>query len=302
MATGNYLWPDMYRHSAFLCVLLCGAVVQGQQVDLIGGSLHVMDGTTLRFNGPLEFVIQPGASVVNDGIIDLGGAASVNEPVGAPISGAGVEIARLEDEGPSSAATPGGLGLTLTTGAPSGPITITRGHVAREFPEGDLSIARWFALEAPGASGTVDVVMHYDPSELNGLSGSALALFRSAQEDGPWTILPSTASERTVSATLEAPWTFITAFDANVPTASPALFATNGLHVWPTLTTGQVFIHSTDGAPLDALEVFDGLGRTIATQVDQHSATLATMDLSGLAHGPYYLRVNRLTTIKLRKE
>ncbi|TXI80472.1 MAG: hypothetical protein E6Q44_06950 [Flavobacteriales bacterium] len=290
----------------FLFALLAAAPASfAQQATLSNGTMHVQEGTTLRFTGPLQFTIGPAGALINDGLIDLGTQAVVVEPVGSPISGSGVEMAVTATDGPFNATAPGGLGLSLTTNTATGPITVTRGHLARVFPEGDPSIARWFRLEAPGGgSAPVDVVLSYDATELNGLSGSAIGLYQSTQEDGPWSSLASTndAAQYTVSATLPAPWDFITAFDQDAPTASASLVARNGVEVWPTLTHGPLFIQVKDGAALEELDLFDGLGRLVTPAMHQRSSTFASMDLSGLANGPYFLRIGQRTTIKLRKE
>ncbi len=293
----------MQKSILFITVLIASHA-QGQSAVLSSGTMHLMEGTTLRFDSPLVLTLQPGATIVNDGVIDLGSEARLIESTGEPIRGTGVETARVEGSGPFTALMPGGLGLTLTTTA-NGPIDITRGHLAQLFPEGDAGIERWYRMEAPNAGGvTAEVQLHYDETELNGLAPSSLALFTAPVDAGPWTPAPgmNNATSFTISGTLTAPWSYITAFDADAPTSSPTLFATASLQVWPTLTEGPLFIHATDGDPLGSLEVFDGLGRSVATSTEWRSATLASMDLSTLTSGPYFLRIGQRITIKLRKE
>lgn len=276
-----------------------------QSVELLGGSITVQEGTTIELNGPLEFLIQSDAAVINHGVIDLGTQATVNEPVDGPISGNGIEVSRVTAQGPFSALEPGGLGLTLTTFAPSGPITVTRGHTALTFPEGDPSIGRWFEVEAPEAtSGSMDLVLNYDATELGLLQPGSLSLFRATAMDGPWDALPSTNDPGafTVSSSWVAPWTYVTAFDANAPTASSSLFATPQLQVWPTLTTGLVVVQTRDGSPLGSLELLDATGRSVRSFIDRRSADLATLNIAHASAGAYFLRVGQRTTIKLRKE
>jgi hypothetical protein len=272
-----------------LTAILASWFSQAQSVELVGGSLSIAPGTTL----------------INNGKIDLGESASVEEALGAPIQGIGTEVVRIPIDGSLDGSEPGGLGLALSSPSVPGPITITRGHTPRTFPEGDPSIARWFVLDAPNVTeGTVDLDLRYDPVELNGLTSSNLGLFRAADEVGPWSPLAgsNTSAANTVSASLAAPWSHLTAFDANAPTASSSLFATPDLHVWPTLTNGPLVVHALNGTQLNLLEVMDAAGRV----VDQHgqgvSSSLVTVDLSTLSSGAYFLRVNGTTTIKLRKE
>lgn len=296
----------MGRHlPSLLLVLTCVAGAQAQTIGLLGGSLTIEEGTTLQLSGPLEFVIQPGASVINNGTMDLGMEASLTEPDGGPIHGSGVEMARTTGNGPFASIEPAALGLTISGDAQSGPVTVIRGHTTSYFPEGDPSIARWYTIEAPlGGSGPLDVVLRYDASELNALSGTTLGLFRSEAGNGPWSAVVGTndAGNRTVSAILLAPWATITAFDANAPTASPTLLAQDGLHVWPTLTIGDVHINAQDGKPFGTIDLFDALGRPIPVHVRDRRATYARLDLASLASGAYFLRVDGRSTFKLRKE
>lgn len=294
----------MKRFTLTLTASLASWLCQAQSVELVGGSLSIAPGTTLRLNGPLTLVLQPSATVINDGLIDLGENATLEEAAGDPIRGNGTEVARILIDGSLDGSEPGGLGLALSSPSSPGPITVTRGHTPRTFPEGDPSIARWFVLDAPNVTeGTVDLDLRYDPVELNGLASSNLGLFRAGNATGPWSPLTSSnnTSANTVSATLVAPWAYVTAFDANAPTASPSLFATEDLHVWPTLTNGPLNVHALNGTKLTSLEVIDGAGRVV-NQQGLAPSSLVNIDLTGLASGAYFLRVNRNTTIKLRKE
>ena len=148
-----------------------------------------------------------------------------------------------------------------------------------------------------------DITIAYDASELNGLSSDAIGLFRSDMLDGPWNPLASTNDpvDHLVQASVAAPWGVYTAFDVNAPTASPSLVATNGLHVWPTLTSEQIFIHSTDGTPLGPVVVFDGLGRSLAIPSRTSSHDLVELDVAHLAAGAYYVRVGDRAVVKFRK-
>lgn len=292
------------RSILFLPALASVMVMTGQTVDLISGSLRVSQGTSLRFDGPLSFSIQPGAEVVNDGLIDLGLGATLQEPAGGPITGSGTESAVIDLDGPIGNEEPGGLGLSLTTDFPAGALTVTRGHLPRAFPEGDPSIERWYRIDAPSAtSGSADITISYDPIELNGLSADAIGLFRSDGLDGPWDPLASTNDpmDHLVQGSIQAPFGVYTAFDVNAPTPSPSLLATNGLHVWPTLTSEVLFIHSTDGAPLGPIMLFDGLGRTLPVITLGRSADLVSLQVADLAAGAYYLRVGGRAIVKFRK-
>lgn len=295
----------MMRYSFLIAAALGSAYGYAQTAELISGNLLIQEGTTVRFVGPLQLTIAPSASVVNDGLIDLGVGGRLSEPVGNPITGTGTEIASLVSSGPLNGVEPGGLGLSITTSSPSGDLVVTRGHVARSFPEGDPSIERWYRLASDaGTTPDAELVFRFDASELNGLTAEDLGLFRAGNENGAWSAVASTnnPANSTVQGTLSAPWGYITLFDMNAPTASPTLQAISGLQVWPTVTSGPLFIQSTQGEPLKRIDVIDGLGRSVVTQPTGSSGTFATLDLSGLSSGAYFLRVDQHAVIKLRKE
>lgn len=292
------------KRALLLLPVFAAQIAFAQTATLANGTLHVHDGTTLRFMGPLTFAPSAGSAVVNDGVIDLGSVATLVEPDGNPITGGGVETAHTAIDGPFADVEPGGLGLTITTTA-LGTITVTRGHLARSFPEGDPRIARWYRPEITGGpAAPLEVVLAYDATELNGLSASAIGLFGADLADGLWSPIVGTTDpiEHTVSGSVAAPWPYLTAFDQDAPTASSTLVAMQGLQVWPTLTNGPLYVQATDGKDLGTLELFDGLGRRLNDYRVIRSATLATLDLSLLSSGPYFLRAGQGITIKLRKE
>ena len=82
----------------------------GQQMTLQRGNLSVAEGTRINLNGPLLWTIAPGATVVNNGEIDLGSEATLNETLGAPITGTGIERSNTELPIAFTAVEPGGLG------------------------------------------------------------------------------------------------------------------------------------------------------------------------------------------------
>ncbi|MCC6541154.1 MAG: T9SS type A sorting domain-containing protein [Flavobacteriales bacterium] len=294
----------LQRNATVLSLTVACAAVHGQAVELVSGSMRIDPGTTVQFVGPLTFTIQSGAAVVNDGTIDLGSAATLSEPSGGPIVGTGVELATIDLDGPLGNVEPGGLGLTVSTGSPIGPLTITRGHLPRTFPEGDPSIARWFQLDAPLAnSGDATFTLRYDATELGPLSADGIGLFGSNAIDGPWTLLASTnyPAAHTIEGTVPAPWGVYSAFDVNAPTPSPSLQATSGLHVWPTLTEDVLFIHATDGTPIGGVALFDGLGRSIDARILHAKGDLVSLDVSHLAQGTYLLHVDGHQAMKIRK-
>lgn len=294
----------MYRWLLAGCLLvLAQGAVSGQQMRLFEGTVTVVEGTSMQLVGPLEWTIDPGASVINNGTIVLGDAAKLFEPAGGPITGTGTETAILTAPAPYSNEEPGNLGLELSSTTGPAPITVVRGHLPRQFAEGDSSIARWYQLQAdPLIDGSVDAVLSYDPTELNGLAPNSLSLYRSDDLLGPWTMLASTpnAGINSVSGMLSQPAAFLTAFDMDAPTPSPTLVAQNGFSVFPTVINDVVNVVSLDHQPIQRVQLFDGIGRTVPLAQIQGGVDRVQLALPALASGAYFLRVNDQHAFKLR--
>ena len=271
-------------------------------MELVSGSVSVQPGTNLRLEGDLTWSIAPGTSLLNDGVIDLGYNAMLDEAPGEPVHGGGVELVRVVGSEPFTGVEPGGLGLNMTSASATGPALITRGHLPRMFPQGDPSISRWFNLE-PEVPNTVslDLQLTYDPVELGLLNANNLGLFVASDVEGPWSAVAGTnnAGSNSLSASLIDPWTHITAFDENAPTASPTLVATDRWQIWPTVTDHVLHILSSTEEAVTDLVVVDLCGRVIHRPGDTGRSVV--MDVSSLAAGAYLLRVNGLQVFKFRK-
>ncbi|MDX9751350.1 MAG: hypothetical protein RBT71_09755, partial [Flavobacteriales bacterium] len=61
----------------------------GQVMHLHGGLFTVAEGTTVTIEGPVVWQMAADAAVVNDGTIDLGTEARLEEAPGAPLVGTG---------------------------------------------------------------------------------------------------------------------------------------------------------------------------------------------------------------------
>lgn len=283
--------------------LLTQTVAIGQQMRLTSGTVSVAEGTTITLQGPVEWTIDPGAAVVNNGVISLGERAKLFEPVGGPVTGTGIETAVLTTPVPYANEVPGNLGLDLSSTNGPSPVTIVRGHVPRQFPEGDSSIGRWYELQSDAVSnGSIDVVLAYDPTELYGLAPANLSLFNSDDTTGAWTLMASTpnAGNYTVSGTWFQPSMFLTAFDVDAPTPSSSLVAQNGFNVFPTLVEDVVHVVALDHQPIQRVELFDGVGRTVPIHAIQRGVDHVQILLPGIGPGAYFLRVNAQYAFKLR--
>ncbi len=292
------------RTFSLLLVVFFFVPCAAQDITLLGGSAHVFEGTTVRLEGPLTWTIAPGASLVNDGIIDLGTDAILVEQEGSPVSGFGTEHALTTSGGPFSGIQPGGLGLSISTADAVGPVELVRGHAPLSFPEGDPSVARWYSITSSPAPGSVlSVIFNYDPTELNGLDAGQLSLFTTPTFEGLWSGLASMnePSFFVLEAALQYPWGIVTAFDQNAPTTSPTLVAANGFKIWPTLAEDLINVVPSSEERINTLEVFDGLGRSTTIRSTLASAVHGQLHIGGLAPGAYFLRVNGTYSFKFRK-
>ncbi len=287
-----------------LSLVLFNVASQAQEMSLSSGTIAILPGTSVSLVGPINWTLAPGAVMINDGILDLGTEASLTEQLNAPVTGTGIEQATTGDPFPFVNIEPGNLGLTLTATSGPSPITVVRGHLPQELPQGDQSISRWYQLE-PSSPTFTDLVLElfYDPTELNGLDGSNLGLFGATALSGPWNALASTADPvtHTVVGTYQGPWDHLTAFDENAPTSFPTLATADGFNVWPTLVEDVLHIVSLSNVPVGTMEVFDGLGRCVDQPTHNGNATSVMLHLSGLSPGAYFLRVNGSRVFKFRK-
>jgi len=270
---------------------------------LISGTVNVVEGTTVTLEGPLEWTIDAGAAVVNNGLISLGETAKIFEPASGPVTGIGTETAVMTAIVPFANEEPGNLGLDLSSTNGPSPITVVRGHIPREFPEGDSSIGRWYELQTtPMLDGSIDVVLAYDATELNGLAPNSLSLFSSGDTTGPWNLLASIpdAGNNTVSGSWFQPGGFLSAFDMDAPTPVPTLVVQNGFNVFPTVVNDVVHVVALDHQPIDRLELFDGIGRTVPIDPIRSGVDHVQVELPSLGTGAYFLRLNNQHVFKLR--
>lgn len=273
-------------------------------MQLSGGQLTVQAGTTIRVEGPVTWQIPSGAAVVNDGAIDLGAEAGLDEAAGAPITGNGTETAIRDLATPFAAVDPGGLGLVLSHPEGIGTATITRGHAPIATVAGE-SIARWYTLEAT-APGNVPLgmVVRYDATELNGLDAGSLLLHKHMVAEDHWQAIEGTANamEHTVSGTSGAPWALISAFHEDLVLATDAAMDPAAAHrVWPTLTTGLVHMQAAQGEMIRTAELFGMTGQRHVIPLTG-TPEAATFDIGHLSSGAYILRLNGTSTHRLIKQ
>jgi hypothetical protein len=121
--------------------------------------------------------------------VDLGGpgsTAAIRETGGGRFTGGTLTAVRTLDA-PSSA-TPAGLGITVSTAADLGDVTVTRGHTVQTAANGNASIARYYDISvAQNNSGlNATLRLRYADAELNGIGESDLELFKSTDGGATW--------------------------------------------------------------------------------------------------------------------
>lgn len=288
MSARNWLWGLM---------ALSSPTLHGQVMSLSNGAVTIAPGTRVALDGPIEWTIGTGGSVVNHGLIDLGAEASLVEPLGNPVTGQGVERASRDLPGAFTDVEPGGLGLKLGMASGIGVVVITRGHRSFRNSLDSASVARWFLIGAapqPGAS--LMIGFRYDPTELRGSAPARLVLHKTADTtQAAWAPLESEVLPglNALSGIDPSPWAFITAFErisTSVPDA-PVPLATFLVH--PNPATDLLHVSASGDEPLRTIEVLDASGRLVLTQALPHGgSTRATLDVGSLASGILFLRVN----------
>jgi hypothetical protein len=289
------------RPIALLAILMLPLTGVGQAgIMLLNGNMTVAAGTSIVISDTLAWQFGSGSSLVNDGFIDLGYGATLEELDGEPVTGIGTEQSLLDLNAAGPGAEPGGLGLTLDLPQADGMLSISRGHVPKVAGSGVEGVARWYFLEGSTAT-PFPLGMQIDVSELNGLAIDQLALHASSNGDGPWEVLSTTLGPlNELESVLPGAGLYLTAFDPDLITTAAVGTDAPGYRVWPTVVQDVVHIGSPGPAsPLIEIEVLDATGRSVLRHAAASGSGLATMDLRGIAPGGYLIRVNKSATFRV---
>lgn len=291
--------PYLCTMHAALVLLVAAACLPfssvGQTMSFGGGQLLVENGTTVTIQGDVEWQLAPDAVLVNDGVIDLGNSAVLSEPQGAAISGSGIERCLYNGSGPWADINPGGLGLHLSNSASSGPISIHRGHVPFTAGAGDVSVARWFRIDAlDNTDLPLQLLFSYDETELNGLDESTLMLHASPDPVGSWSDLTGSADAggNTVSGAAQQVYAYFTLYEGDVLGIGDALADTPALRAWPTVAEDVVYVRCGGCDPASRLVIVDARGRQVLDRnigsgpltipVDQWSSGVYSLNIVGI--------------------
>jgi len=261
---------------------------------LPGTTLEVMGGTTVRVLSPVEWQVQAGATVLNDGTIELAPAATLNEAAGSPINGAGTERIQRTYNAPLVNEDPGGLGLQVSTIASPGTITLERGHAAVMEPGGQEGTGRWFRWTADVNTGLdATVAFAYDPVQLNGVA-EADQVLHVLQANSYWLAIPSsvnTSLDRVEASGLDS-LGFLTTFAGALTTGIAERVRAEGAILVPTLAdvTVQLIALPTDRER--TVQVYDASGKRVLDLRLPAGARRISLDVTGLAPGIYAVHFN----------
>ncbi|MCB0792655.1 MAG: hypothetical protein H6595_02625 [Flavobacteriales bacterium] len=259
------------------------------------GAMVIDSATVLRIDAPVNWTLDPGTSLVNNGIILLGPEATITEQTGAPISGDGVERIALTFAGPLVGEEPGGLGLALTTSTSPDSLMVVRGHRSYTDTSGTMSIARWFDVRSTMPVTGASLALHYDTTELNGASEADLALGRASAGDSLWTSYPtlSDLNMHVATAPMVDSLGLFTLFPFTLSTGSPAHPEALAWHLGPIPAHENIFVLGPSGATLTHAVLVDAHGRIVRSLGRIISGT--AIELAGLAPGAYMLQADRTT-------
>lgn len=289
------------RNTMALSALVLSSGLVAQAVLVSGTSLSVATGTTLRVEGTTTWLLESGSSFINDGSVVFGPAATLDEQLGAPITGSGTERTHRLYPAPMANEEPAGLGFSLTTTSAPDSLLIVRGHLPLTNNSNNEGIARWFEVRSssatlPGSTGTLG----YDPSELNGIPEAALRMASNNNGGVWWPELNSSLDQanNTASASLPDSLGWFTLFDDAVITeVGENMTAQSGFVLYPTVADERVTI--VGQIRIGAATVLDASGRAVVTVAN--NGLSVDLDISHLAAGSYVVRVNGTSTLRFVK-
>lgn len=273
-----------------LTLLLAPLGCSAQQMQLVSGTVHIANGTTVRIADGISWQIASASLVVNDGIIDLGSTAIINEAPGSPIAGSGMEVIAAQPGANQPVSGHGGLGLVFSQGAALPSLTISRAHLPRNDANLGNGIARWYSVAGlSGLSPNATVALRYDDTEINGLDETLLTLSHSTDPSGPWAVAPSTIdvdlNEAVGPADAQFDHLTLFAFDPmRIESAKPVAAL---LSVTPNIVDDMALVRFPFGEALATLKVIDASGRVALAIPAQGQASSVEVDFSGLNAGVY---------------
>lgn len=271
-----------------------------QMVTGAGTTMTVDEGTSVRLNGSLIWLLTAGASVINDGSIVLGPETSLNEATGAAITGGGTERTTVLLPSPVSMLDIGGLGAILSTNGPLGVTDVVRGHLPYTDYSGHSSIARWIRVGPEINSGlNATFSLRYDPYELASVPELSQILHIRAQDNIWWT-LPSAVNTTShlVTTTGSDSLGLFTTFDQDLPNALSGRRSSSAFRIGLE-NDGSPWLFVPEGQNVSELEVIDAMGRSVRSNRTRLASGWHAISITGVASGVYRLRVNRNTTLSL---
>jgi hypothetical protein len=179
----------MMRYLLFTYLLLfVGNIGFGQIRILSGTNLTIDTGTTLSINIPnINFVIDSGAYVINNGLISLGDSSDIFEIAKYPITGSGTEKTTRNLNTIITGINIGGLGIVFNNDFLPGITTIIRGHNAIYSTGTSFSVKRWFNLSSTSTiPANFPMTLIYDSTELYGNNPTSIKVLSTIDTTLSW--------------------------------------------------------------------------------------------------------------------
>ncbi len=134
-----------------------------------------------------SLVLTGGDLDLNGHVVTLSSTATLRETEGNRVMGESGYLTTTRELNAPDGVNPGGLGVEITSAQNLGSTEIRRGHAAQSG-NGNFGIERYFdILPTNNANLNATMVFHYQDEELNGLTETALVLFRSEDGGSNWT-------------------------------------------------------------------------------------------------------------------
>jgi hypothetical protein len=165
-------------YALFFSLLLAAAVALPAPAQQV----LVQNGTTAQVSNGGVWDLQGGTMDFGE----VGATARLQEVTSGHVTGG--LLTAVRDLNGAKGVDVAGLGAELTTPVDLGEVTVTRGHVVQTASNGNESIRRYYDISpSKNNSGlNADLTHTYVDAELNGLSESALELFKSPDGGSTW--------------------------------------------------------------------------------------------------------------------
>lgn len=159
-----------------------------------GTTVTILPNTLVTVEGAGDsLTIEPGAFLLNNGVIEVGDSTTLAEAPGFPIKGSGKEITTRTYSMPLSNENIAGFGAELSSAIAPGLLTLTRTHGNYFDSLMNPGIKRAYHFTSSVTALNATLRFRYDSTELNGLGEPDLIIHESFDNGLTWTGRPGSA-------------------------------------------------------------------------------------------------------------